>query len=500
MSNGMTPDDARREAERRFGDVEHTRERLATIDRAFAGQERRTEWWNAFRQDVRYAIRGFRLKPGFALAVIVTLALGIGANATMFGVVDRLLFRPPSYLDAPARVGRVYITRFRRGTNTPSSFIGYQRYTDLRDWTSSFDAMTPFAWNYLAVGGTVTREMRVGLAGSDLWKMFGVKPVIGRFYTAAEDTPPTGVNVVVLSYAFWQTQFGGRLDALGAKLEIGDGTYTVIGVAPDGFSGFADTPLVAFIPMTAASVRMGSPEAPWYQRYTSSWFELFARRKPGVSAETATADLTAAYQRSYRAQIERAPTNTPPFDVAKPAAFAGPLLFDRGPGQRSDAKVSTWLAGVASIVLLVACANVANLLLGRALRRRREIAVRLALGISRSRLVMQLITESMLLALAGGALGLVIAQWGGAVVRATLLGNSGDAATLADPRVVLFAAVLTIATGLVTGLAPVLQARRADVATALKSGTREGAAHRSRLRSGLLASQAALSVVLLVGA
>jgi predicted permease len=230
-----------------------------------------------------------------------------------------------------------------------------------------------------------------------------------------------------------------------------------------------------------------------------NWFGVFARRRPEVSADAGNADLTVAQQRSYKAQLEREPGGTS-YAIAKPRSFLGPVLRDRGPNTGKDARVATWLGGVAGMVLLIACAIVANLLLARALRRRREIAVRIALGISRTRLAMQLITESVLLSAAGGLLGLMIAQWGGGVLRTALLGDVVEVSAFADPRLLAFAATLAIVTGLLTGLAPVFQAGRADVAASLKAGAREGTVHRSRLRAGLLVGQAALSVVLLVGA
>ena len=501
MTNGMPPDDARRETERRFGDFQRTRERLATIDRSRLVQERRAEWWSAFAQDFRYAVRGLRLKPGFATAVILTLGLGIGANATMFGIVDRLLFRPPAFLIAPDRAARLYIATNNRGQENVRSYVGYRRYLDFKELTTSFDAITPFYSNNIAVGaGDATREMRVGIGAADLWKMFAIKPVIGRFFTAAEDVPPDGSRVVVLSYAFWQTQFGGRKDVLGSAIDIGPAKYTVIGVAPEGFNGFATEPLVAFIPVSAASSTMGNPKNPWYSTYNMTWFETFARRKPGVTAQAATADLNNAFQRSYKRQLEVSKGSTL-FNIAKPRAFAGPVLADRGPKEGDDAKVATWLVGVAAIVLLIACANVANLLLARALRRRREIAVRIALGVSRARLLMQLATESFLLALLGGFAGLAITQWGGAIMRKALLDQS-DAGPNAftDPRLLIFCGLLAVVAGLLTGLAPLFQTGREDVSSALKAGAREGHVHRSRLRTSLLVGQAALSVVLLVGA
>ena len=502
MADGMSPDDARREAERRFGDLRSTRERLSAIDRSRVDQRQRAEWWSAFAQDFRYAVRGLRLKPWFAAAVILTLGLGIGANAAMFGVVDRLLFRPPAYLNAPDRVTRVYLVRgFREGENV-SSFTGYRRYLDLRENTTSFDAMTPYYVNNLAVGtGDATKEMRVAMSNADLWKLFDVKPVIGRFFVESEDVPPLGTRVAVLAYSFWQAEFGGRSDALGAAIDIGPAKYTVIGIAPKDFNGFALDPVVAFVPQAAdnGALGRGGNDNPWYKTYSMTWFEVFARRKPGVSVDAATRDLTNAYLLSYRQQVAERP-KTAPVAIAKPHAIAGPVLENRGPNEQSDAKVAAWLIGVAAVVLLIACANVANLLLARAFKRRREIAVRIALGVSRGRLLMQLLTESLLLAVLGGVAGVAIAQWGGGVMRKLLLNETSVGAAVVDVRLLGFAAALSLAAGLITGLAPALQTGRGDVAAALKAGAREGVVHRSRLRVGLLVAQAALSVVLLVGA
>ena len=503
MAGGMTPEEARRETERRFGDVQRTRERLATIDRSRVGQERRAEWWSAFAQDLRYALRGLRLKPWFAVAVILTLGLGIGANAAMFGIVDRLLFRPPPFLDAPSRESRIYLMRSLRGTEMVQSYTGYRRYLDLRESTTSFDAMTPYYVNKAAIGtGDATTEMRIAISGADLWKMFEIKPVIGRFFSAEEDVPPAGTRVAVLSYSYWQTEFGGRKEALGTLMDIGPAKYTIVGVAPEGFNGFEIDPVVAFVPISAenAAVGRGGPQNPWYGTYNMTWFEVFARRKPGVTDAVATTDLTNAYRQSYQKQVAANPKNQP-FALAKPHAMVGPVLRDRGPNEGSDAKVASWLIGVAAMVLLIACANVANLLLARALRRRREIAVRIALGVSRGRLLMQLLTESLLLAVLGGGLGLAVAQWGGIAMRRLLLGQDDSGPTaFVDSRLVLFAIALALAAGILTGLAPVFQTGRGDVASALKAGSREGVVHRSRLRVGLLIAQAALSVVLLIGA
>jgi predicted permease len=503
MARGMNADDDRKETERRFGNLQRTRERLETIDRARIEQERRAEWWSAFVQDLRYALRGLRLKPGFAAAVIVTLGLGIGANATMFGIVDRLLFRPPSMIAAPDRTGRIFIPRSYRGKEDLRSYMGYRTLLDLKENTKSFDAMTPFYTNRKPIGrGDATRIMSIAVSDPDLWRMFDVKAVIGRFYGEEDNQVDAPHHVLVLSYGFWQTQYGGRKEAVGEHIEVGSLDYTVIGVAPEGFTGFDDVSVMGFVPTASAASGMGSGmKEKWYDTYHMSWFEAFARRKPGVSLAAADADLTRAHQLSYQKQYDGEPKQATPPALTKPRGFLAPVLRARGPNASSESKVATWLAGVAMIVLLIACANVANLLLARALRRRREIAVRIALGVSRSRLFTQLLTESLLLAVLGGLAGLAIAQWGGTILRRVLLDQqSVTHSAFGDQRLLVFVVVLVAVVGFITGLVPALQTGRGDVAVTLKAGAREGTVHRSKLRVGLLVAQAALSVVLLVGA
>ncbi|PYO73865.1 MAG: hypothetical protein DMD64_05810 [Gemmatimonadetes bacterium] len=226
---------------------------------------------------------------------------------------------------------------------------------------------------------------------------------------------------------------------------------------------------------------------------------MLVQRKPGVSLAAATADLTTAYFKSYIAQLATSAGMTP-VALARPRGIVASVLSERGPNESSFAKVATWISGVALIVLLIACANVANLLLARALRRRREIAVRLALGVSRTRLLSQLFTESLLLALLGGLAGLLVAEWGGAVLRAQFLAKSSEVSVMGDARTLLFGGIAALCAGLLTGLAPALLSTHTDVAGDLKAGARGGTFQRSRLRSALLVLQGALSVVLLVGA
>jgi predicted permease len=501
MASGMTPDEARREAERRFGDVGLVRDRLAQIDRQRVGQQRRAEWWSGFWQDLRYALRGTRLQPGFAAVIIIALALGIGANATMFGIVDRLLFRPPAYLIAPERTHHLYFQRIVDGNVFTGNSAQYQRFLDITESATTTEVVAAFSTRRSAVGiGEDTKQLTLGALSASMWQMFSAKPVIGRFFTAEEDHDRTGSRVVVLSHGYWQSKYAGSDSVIGKTMSIGPNAYTIIGVAPAGFAATQLLTPSAFIPLgVSAADDFSSIWERYRTTYNITWLEMYARGKPGVSTAAITADLTNAYQRSYEKQIVVQPRTTP-MAIAQPRVVLYPVFEERGPSPSADTRVATWLFGVAVIVLLIACANVGNLLLGRALRRTREIAVRLALGVSRGRLARQLLTESLLLAAVGAIAGLFVAQWGGQVLRTTLMPQVEWDSAIADLRIVVFAAGTAMLAGLLAGIAPIVQSRRTDVASALKAGAREGYAHRSLLRTSLLVMQAALSVILLVGA
>ena len=490
--SGLDAEESARRARIAFGGVDRFKEDARDV--------RGVRVLETIVRDLRYAIRGLRSHPGFTLAVVATLALGIGANTAMFGVVDRLMFRPPAYLRDPGTVNRINLGYTFRGEPYTVSSIEYKRYLDLVHGSSSLAQSAAIHSSKVAIGsGESAREMRVAMVSASYFSFFDARPALGRFFDSTEDVQPTGSPVVVLGNTLWRTQFGARPDVIGQQLQVGSVNATIIGVAPAGFVG-ADPAesAVAFLPVTTYA-NVTFPD--YAKNYEWGWLNVIVRRKPGVTVADATTELTHAYVLSW--QAERALDGHPdadPVASSRPHAIVSPIHSLRGPDGGRDAPIVLWICGVAAIVLLIACANVANLLLGRAFRRRREIAVRLALGVTRERLVAQLLTESLLLAFLAGIAGVLIGEAGQLVLRTLFLPQAASVGVLDDPRTLLFACLVALIAGLLTGIAPALQSARNDLTTSLKSGVREGGQQRSRTRSGLLLAQGALSVFLLVGA
>ena len=491
---GLTPAEARAEAVRRFGGLEAARPLLMTAARQRETRMQRAEWLDTLQQDLTYALRQLRRSPGFALAAVVTLALGIGANATMFGVIDRLLLRLPAHVTEPERLMLFsYVRTTADGSDDDQEALSYPLYRDLLE-ARTFERVAAYSRTSLAFGrGADARSINAMRVSASYFATLGVRPALGRLFVAEDDGNPIAPPVAVLGYAFWQNHFGGDRNVLGRSLPLGDGRYTVIGVAPEGFVGLGQSAIDLWIPLTAGVT--ADAYARWLTGRQAFWLRVIGRLRPGVAPAAARADASAA----IRAGDRRAGV-APQWIAQRNPRIA--LVSARPRDARAgdpDAKVSLLLGAVSFLVLLLACANVANLLLARGIRRRREIAVRLALGVGRGRLLRLLVLESLVLASLGGAAAVLVARWGGELVRRVLFAGVEWVDSPVDGRVLAYTALAALATGLLAGLAPALQASSPQLTGALKEGAREGRVHRSRARRALLLVQAALTVVLLVG-
>jgi predicted permease len=484
MVRGWTEKEARVEAERRFGSVERARLKL---QRAARERERRMtlrEWLSGWAQDFRYSARALAREWPLAGVIVLTLALGIGANAVMFGIVDQLLLRGPAYVEDASQVRRLYITQQQWDGTRTTQVVGYIAYTQLRDHADSFDGVAAYRSSMTRLGrGESARELTAGWATADLFALLGVQPRLGRFFTAEEDAPGEARKVAVIDHGFWQAEYGGATDVLGRTLELDDGVYTIIGVAPRGFTGPELKTISVWLPFSTGY----EPHPEWQTTFNARWLQVVARLRQGISPEVAAAEAT----RLYRSAAEGS---------NRPEATASLLPLRYGPAGEDvkEAAVSRWLLGVAMVVLLVAAANVMNLLVARVLRRRREVSVRLALGIPRSRLVRLLLSESLLLGLAGLGAALAFTWFAGPLIRSTLLPDVQWQAAL-DARILLVATSMALLTGLLVGIAPALQSTRQDVVSGLRGGARDGGQRRVA-RDVLTALQVAFSVVLLIGA
>jgi predicted permease len=489
---GYSPSDARAEAVRRMGgDLQHA------LDDVMRSAEHREdtmsmrETLSEMVNDLRLTMRGLRRDPRFGAFVVVTLALGIGANAAMFGVADRLLVQGPGHVVQPDRVMRVYRHYTRaNGEKGVTSSYGWVLYDILRSKSRSFAGVAGYSVGYtIPLGrGAGAELIPVGAATYDLFPMLGVRPELGRFFNAQEDSPDAPQHVLVLSHGLWIRAFGGDANVLGRKVMLGDESYIVIGVAPRGFTGPVLTPTDVWYPM---SLHSRDVVTNWTKSWNAQWMQIIVRLKGGITPTQAADDATAALRAGYSGTSKV---------LARSTITFGSLRSTASGNERVELTVSRWLVGVAAVVLLIACSNVANLLLARAARRRQELAVRIALGSGRGRLVRLVFTECLVLAGLAGAAGLAVTWTLTPLMRSALLPDIEWTASPVGWRIIVASAVLAVVVGALIGVAPALRAARADLSDSLKTGVREGGGRTWHARSMLTIAQAALSVVLLVGA
>ncbi len=449
-------------------------------------------------QELRIAWRSLRARPAFTALAVLTIAVGIGANAVMFGIVDRLLLSPPAHVQDADRIARLYFREGPASDATAWTTVNYPIYVAMRDDAPVFDAVAAYWQTPLPLGtGIAAHAVPVQLVTASFFDVLGVRPATGRFFTADEDRPHSAAPVAVISDALWRGELASDPRVLGREITIAGTIYTIIGVAPAGFTGADIDPVDIWIPMSAAAAGAFTPD--WDTNAGSFWLQIITHLRPGISRSRAGIVATTVYRRT-EARFDRSDS----LAIVEP----GPLNMALGPhqsvmdgrGRSLEISTSIWLAGVAGIVLLIACANVAGLLGVRAIYRQRTTAVRLALGATRARLIAHFLVESTLIAALGGAAGLVIAWVGGHVVRSVLIPDVAWSGPPFNTRVLLFTGAATLLTGIATGLAPALSATEISLVKWLRDGARDGGSRRHRLGAVLLASQTALSVVLLAGA
>lgn len=439
-------------------------------------------------KDIRYAIRGLMKRPGFVAIAVITLALGIGANTAIFSLVNTVLLRSLP-VERPNEIVSISV----RGKDDSFSAFSHPNYIDFRDRNDALSGLILYRFEPLSLSRDGANERIWGyLVSGNYFDVLGVKAIQGRTFLPEEDKTPLSHPVVVISYDFWQRRFGGDPNLIGRDVLINNRQFRVIGVVPPAFKG-TEVVYTPEIWIPTAMMEWVEPGATWLNDRAYKNFFAVGRLKPGVDARQAEASLNLLGQQLGK---EYPDINEGQTIKVGPTGFIIPDL-------RGAVVSFTWVMMAAvGLVLVVTCTNLAGLMLARATDRRREIAIRLAMGANRLRLIRQLLTESILLSFVGGAAGLFLALW---ILKLLLALRPPIDFPLAmdvdvDWRVLLFSLVVSIAAGVVFGLAPSLQATRPNITTALKDTAAQGGAVKTRLRSVLVVAQIAISLVVLIAA
>lgn len=451
--------------------------------------------------DLRYALRMLLKAPAFTIPVVLALALGIGANTTIFGIVDGLLFKPLPIdrLDEVVRV--MAVDPARDATEVFNS--SYPIYADYRDQATSFAALAAYADSnavHVTIGSGRPQRLIGALVSGPYFDVLRTTAWRGRLIGRGDDRKPGGHPVAVIGYGLWRRAFGGRDDAVGAGIRINSQPYTVIGVAPPGFAGVSlDSLPEVWVPMMMAAQAM--PEVahdfPPLDSRHFYWIDMVGRLKPGATAAQAQAELDVIARRRAAPEAE---SDREPFAKILPAAS-----LVAGTGETSRYQRMSWvLIGVVALVLLIACGDAAGLLLVRGEQRQREIAIRVAVGASRGRIVRQLLAESLVVAGLASAAGVLLASWSTEGLLALLPADfpivPSAGGMTSQPRVLAFTVAVTVVAGLIFGMAPALRASRPDLVPALKQDSALSRKRRITVRHAFVVGQIALSVLLLVGA